>query len=214
MCINTIKQLYGTMQTKCNEIIYKRKEKMVVGIEGKVVKKEPTLIHINVYGLIYEVFVSINCSSAIIEKNIQLHTTQIIKEDSNNLYGFLDKNEKILFDTVIKINGVGPKAALAICSTFTPSSFAKIVETSDIAMLKRVPGIGPKGASRILVELSGFVLVSNDKDENNFGENATAAVMALESLGFKKEQINKVLITCTETDTSGIVKEALKKLQR
>jgi len=187
---------------------------MIVGIEGKVVKKEPTLIHINVHGLTYEVFVSINCSSAIIKENVQLHTTQIIKEDSNNLYGFLDSNEKKLFDTVIKINGVGPKAAMAICSTFTPSSFAQIVETSDVAMLKRVPGIGPKGASRILVELSGFVISGEDNSENNFGENAAAAVMALESLGFKKDQINKVLATCTQTDTSGIVKEALKKLQR
>jgi len=187
---------------------------MIVAIEGKVVKKDPTLIHINVNGFTYEVFISINCSSAIIEENVRLHTTQILKEDSNNLYGFLDINEKILFDTVIKINGVGPKAAIAICSTFTPSSFAKIVETSDIAMLKRVPGIGPKGASRILVELSGFVLVSTESQENNFGENATAAVMALESLGFKKDQINKVLTTCTQTDTSAIVKEALKKLQK
>ena len=187
---------------------------MIVGIEGKVVKKDPTLIHINVHGLTYEVFVSINCSSAIIQDSVKLHTTQILKEDSDNLYGFLDINEKMLFDTVIKINGVGPKAAMAICSTFTPSSFAQIVETSDIAMLKRVPGIGPKGASRILVELSGFVLVNTETQENNFGENATAAVMALESLGFKKDQINKVLATCTQTDTSGIVKEALKKLQR
>jgi len=187
---------------------------MIVGIEGKVVKKEPTLIHVKTNGLTYEVFVSINCSSAIIGENVKLFTTQILKEDSNNLYGFLDVNEKTLFDTVIKINGVGPKAAMAICSTFTPSSFSQIVETSDIAMLKRVPGIGPKGASRILVELSGFVLMNNDNEENNFGENASAAVMALESLGFKKEQINKALKTCTQTDTSGIVKEALKKLQR
>ncbi len=187
---------------------------MIVAVEGKVVKKEPTLVHIDVQGLTYEVFVSINCSSAIIKENVRLHTSQIIKEESNNLYGFLDPNEKKLFDTVIKINGVGPKVALAICSTFTPSSFAKIVETSDIAMLKRVPGIGPKGASRILVELSGFVITSEDNKENSFGENTAAAMMALESLGFKKEQINKVLSSCTQTDTSGIVKEALKKLQR
>jgi holliday junction DNA helicase RuvA len=187
---------------------------MIVGIEGKVVKKTPTLIHINVQGLTYEVFVSINCSSAIINDNVRLYTTQIVKEESNNLYGFLDQNEKILFDTVIKINGVGPKAAMAICSTFTPSSFANIVTTSDVAMLKRVPGIGPKGASRILVELSDFVVKNTDDTKNNFGQNAIAAVMALESLGFKKDQINKVLSSCTQTDTSRIVKEALKKLQR
>ncbi len=185
---------------------------MIVGIEGNVDKKEPTFVHINVNGLIYEVFVSLNCSSAIIDKKAKLHTTHILKEDSSSLYGFLDINEKKLFDTVIKINGVGPKVAMAICSTFTPSSFAKIVETKDISMLKRVPGIGPKGASRILVELSGFVIM-DDRDSNS-SVYASEAVMALESLGFKKEHINKVLGTCRSNDTAGLVKEALKKLQK
>ncbi len=188
---------------------------MIVAIEGKVELKEPTMIHVNVSGLTYEVFVSINCSSAIIKDNVKLYTTQIIKEESNNLYGFLDLNEKKLFDTVIKINGVGPKVALAICSTFTPSSFAQIVELKDIGMLKRVPGIGPKGASRILVELSGFVVTSSSSDTmSNLNQSASQAVQALESLGFKKDQINKALSACTATDVSGLVKEALKKLQR
>jgi len=186
---------------------------MIVGIEGNVEKKDPTFIHINVNGLIYEVFVSINCSSSIIDSKIKLYTTQIIKEDSNNLYGFLDINEKKLFDTVIKINGVGPKVAMAICSTFTPSSFAKIVETKDISMLKRVPGIGPKGASRILVELSGFV-ITDDELSSSSGNSGSEAVMALESLGFKKDQINKALSSCTSSDTASLVKEALKKLQK
>ena len=187
---------------------------MIIGIEGSIEKKDPTFVHINVNGLIYEVFVSVNCSSAIIDKKVKLFTTQIIKEDSNNLYGFLDINEKKLFDTVIKINGVGPKVAMAICSTFTPSSFAQIVETNDVSMLKRVPGIGPKGASRILVELSGFVVTTEDGATTNSAQFASEAVMALESLGFKKEQINKVLTTCSGGDTASLVKEALKKLQR
>ena len=186
---------------------------MIVGIEGKIELKEPTKVHVNTSGLIYEVFVSINCSSAIVDSSVKLYTTQIIKEDSSNLYGFLDLNEKKLFDTVIKINGVGPKVALAICSTFTPTSFAQIVETSDVGMLKRVPGIGPKGASRILVELSGFV-VDASSDTSNLNQSASQAVMALESLGFKKDQINKALVNCTSSDTSGLVKEALKKLQK
>lgn len=188
---------------------------MIVAIEGKVEKKEPTFIHLNVNGMVYEVFISINCSSAIITDNIKLHTTQIIKEDSNNLYGFLDINEKKLFDTVIKINGVGPKVALAICSTFTPTSFAQIVSSNDVSMLKRVPGIGPKGASRILVELSGFVVTDNANSSMDSGSmSATEAAMALESLGFKKDQINKALANCVSTDTAGLVKEALKKLQK
>lgn len=185
---------------------------MIVGIEGKVVKKEPTFVHLNVNGLVYEVFISINCSSAIIDSDIKLLTTQIIKEESNNLYGFLDINEKKLFDTVIKINGIGPKVAMAICSTFTPSSFEQIVNSNDISMLKRVPGIGPKGASRLLVELSGFVVDINNNEVSN--EGASQAIMALESLGFKKDQINKALSLCSASDTASLVKEALKKLQK
>lgn len=188
---------------------------MIVGLEGKIRKKEPTLLNINVSGIIYEVFVSLNCSSKIINDNVTLEITHIIREDSQTLYGFLDPNEKKLFDTVIKINGVGPKVALAICSTFTPSSFSQIVNDNDISMLKRVPGIGPKGASRILVELSGFIIDTND-DENADTSLAASfeAALALESLGFKKDMVSKILKTCTSTSTSDLVKEALKKLQK
>jgi Holliday junction DNA helicase RuvA len=186
---------------------------MIVGIEGIVEKKEPTHLHINVSGIIYEVFVSLNCSGSITDKKVKLFTTHIIREDSQSLYGFLDQNEKKLFDTVIKINGVGPKVALAICSTFTPTTFANIVSMNDVSMLKRVPGIGPKGASRILVELSGFV-VGGDDDSTSLGSQSIEAALALESLGFKKDIINKVLATCSGSDTSSLVKEALKKLQK
>jgi len=186
---------------------------MIVGIEGRIEHKEPTNIHINTNGVIYNIFVSLNCSSAITSTNIKLFTTYIVKEDSQSLYGFIDINEKKLFDTVIKINGVGPKVALAICSTFTPSSFSQIVSNKDVGTLKRVPGIGPKGASRILVELSGF-LVDGNSDESPKGASISEASMALESLGFKKDQINKVLASCNATSTALLVKEALKGLQK
>lgn len=187
---------------------------MIVGLVGKVTKKEPMLLNVNVNGIIYEVFVSLNCSSKIISEDVTLQITHIIREDSQSLYGFLDINEKKLFDTVIKINGVGPKVALAICSTFTPSSFAQIVNENDISMLKRVPGIGPKGASRILVELSGFIIDSHTDSDGSVGASSIEASMALESLGFKKDLIAKVLKTCTSASTSDLVKEALKKLQK
>jgi len=186
---------------------------MIIGLEGTIERKEPTFLNINVNGIIYEVFVSVNCSSKIADKRVKLHITHIIREDAQTLYGFLDPNEKKLFDTVIKINGVGPKVALAICSTFTPSSFAQIVSSNDVSMLKRVPGIGPKGASRILVELSGFI-IDGDEDSSQSGSTALEASLALESLGFKKDVISKVLKTCSGTNTSEIVREALKKLQK
>ncbi len=75
---------------------------MIVGIEGKIERKEPTLLHINVGGLIYEVHVSINCSSKIDKNNEKLYTTHIIREDSQTLYGFLDPNEKSFLIQLLK----------------------------------------------------------------------------------------------------------------
>ena len=184
---------------------------MIVGIEGTVERKEPTFVHVNVNGLIYEVMVSINTSNAIQEKKVKLFVTQVIREDANLLFGFMDINEKKMFDTVLKINGVGPKVGLAICSTFTPATFAKVVSSKDVSMLKRVPGIGPKAAGRILVDLADFIV---DGDESDVNSSALAeATMALESLGFKKDAIQRALHGCSG-DTSTLVKEGLKKLQR
>ncbi|MEA1952884.1 MAG: Holliday junction branch migration protein RuvA [Campylobacterota bacterium] len=184
---------------------------MIVGIEGIIERKEPTFVHVNVNGIIYEVQISINTSNVIEEKKVKLFITQIIREDTNLLFGFIDTNEKKMFDTVIKINGIGPKVGLAICSTFSPEIFAKIVASKDVAMLKRVPGIGPKAASRILVELADFIV--DDTQESESSASLGEATMALESLGFKKEAIRKAL-TGSIGDTTYLVKEGLKKLQR
>jgi len=183
---------------------------MIVGIEGRVVRKEPTFVHLNVGGLIYEVQVSLHTSNAIQHEKITLFITQVIREDAHLLFGFMEQDEKRMFDTVLKINGVGPKVGLAICSTFTPTTFAKIVASKDVGMLKRVPGIGPKAASRILVELADFIVHG---EESADAASNTEAVMALESLGFKKAMIEKALAGCSG-DTATLVKEGLKKLQR
>ncbi|RLA75997.1 MAG: Holliday junction branch migration protein RuvA [Epsilonproteobacteria bacterium] len=183
---------------------------MIVGVEGSVERKDPTFIHLNVHGLIYEVFVSINTSNMINDKTVKLFTTHIIREDAQLLFGFMQINEKKMFDTLIKINGVGPKVALAICSTFSPDTFAKVISSKDVTMLKRVPGIGPKSAGRILVELADFIVDSGeDVSSSPMGE----ALLALESLGFKKEHIQKALNGCNG-DTATLVKEGLRRLQR
>jgi Holliday junction DNA helicase RuvA len=186
---------------------------MIVGIEGTVEYKEPTAVHLNVSGLIYEVFISLQTYGAIREPRVKLHTSHIIREDAQLLFGFFEKSEKVLFERLIKINGVGPKVAQAICSTFTPPQFGQVIAANDIAQLKRVPGIGPKSAGRILVELAGFdseLTASAGAVPAASGE----AALALESLGFKKEQVAKALAKCESTETAALVKEALKLLQK
>ncbi len=185
---------------------------MIVGIEGLVEKKDPTFVHLNLNGVIYEVNISVNTSNMIKESRTKLLVTQIIREDANLLFGFMERDEKRMFDTLIKINGVGPKVAMATCSTFAPATFARVIANRDVNLLKRVPGIGPKAASRILVELADFIV--DVSTESAIVDSGMAdAILALESLGFKKEHIKKALKGATG-DVSALVKHALKKLQR
>ena len=187
---------------------------MIVGLRGRVVYKEPTFVHIDVAGVVYEVFISLHTFGTLAKEEVSLLTTQIIREDANLLYGFANSAEKKLFERLIKINGVGPKVAMAICSTYTPPQFATLLNNKDVKAVQKVPGIGPKSAGRILVELNGF-------DTEILNTNATSpatqayneAAEALEALGFKKDKIAKALSACEGEDTASLVKGALKLLQ-
>ena len=186
---------------------------MIVGLKGTIEYKEPAFVHVEVNGVIYEVFISLQSFSALGNDEVRLFTSHIIREDAQLLYGFLDISEKKLFERLIKISGVGPKVAMAICSTYTPSQFATIINNKDVNGVKKVPGIGPKSAGRILVELNGFdvELVSSSGEPQN--QAFSEASEALESLGFKKDKITKALSACNGSDTASLVKEALKLLQ-
>ena len=186
---------------------------MIVGLKGKIVYKEPSFVHLDVNGIVYEVFISLQSFSALPKDEVSLFTTQVIREDAHLLFGFLDMSEKKMFQRLVKIVGVGPKVAMAICSTYSPSQFATVINNKDMNGVKKVPGIGPKSAGRILVELVGF-------DEELLSEKTipssslafSQASEALESLGFKKDKILKVLSECDGKDTAALVKEALKLL--
>jgi len=187
---------------------------MIVGIKGKIEYKEPSFVHVNVNGVVYEVFISLQSFSSLSNEEVSLFTTHIIREDAQLLFGFVDMAEKKMFARLIKINGVGPKVAMAICSTYTPSQFATIITNKDMNGVKKVPGIGPKSAGRILVELAGFdeeILISNGDKKVDI--SYSQATEALESLGFKKDKISKALSGCSGGDTASLVKEALKFLQ-
>ena len=186
---------------------------MIVGVEGKIKYKEPSFVHVNVNGVIYEVFISLQTFSALGNDGVSLFTTQIIREDAQLLFGFMDMSEKKMFARLIKINGVGPKVAMAICSTYTPSQFATVINNKDMNGVKKVPGIGPKSAGRILVELAGFDVELISSTDTPASQAFAQATEALESLGFTKSKISKVLTQCSGLDTASLVKEALKLLQ-
>ncbi|MGX2981733.1 Holliday junction branch migration protein RuvA [Helicobacter sp. 23-1045] len=182
---------------------------MIAGLIGSVYKRGVSGVLFNVNGVIYEVSMSLNALSCV-KENDTLLITQIIREDSIALFGFLNKDEKDLFDNLIKINGIGPKVALSICSAFKPAEFLNIANCNDFATLKKVPGIGEKMAKRIIVEISGKL---GAIAQLNLPQSKIDALNALESLGFKNSEILKMLQNAESTTTEGIIKEILQKMK-
>ena len=182
---------------------------MVVAIEGIITKKEPTYAVIKTNsGISYGIFISLFCAAGFESgQKVEFFITQILKEDSNKFYAFLDKNEQKMFEMLLKVNGIGANTAMAVCSSLDVNSFYKALHLKDEQMFQKIPGIGAKSAKRIIVELSDsktmFVNVSDEKSE---------ALAALLSLGFKQDKILSVLNGCQSTNTSELVKECLKKL--
>lgn len=184
---------------------------MIVAIEGVVVYQEPTFLHVKLNsGLTYKVSVSLQSSAKVKEnEKVSLKISHIIREDAELLFGFLSIDEQRMFEALLKVNGVGPSTAMAACSTISPNGFSEALIHSNIDAFKKVPGVGPKTAKRILVELSEFALVLGESAQSPIYQEA---LLALESLGFKKVKINSALKHCTSSSTSELIKEALQKL--
>jgi Holliday junction DNA helicase RuvA len=178
---------------------------MIAALRGEVFQKSDGKILLDVNGVIYELNVSLNTFASVKDKGL-FYITEKISENEYTLYAFIDKNEKKMFDSLIKLNGVGPKAALAICSTYTPETFMDIISNQDISALKKVPGIGPKSAKRIIMEMSEFNIEISNPLHNQ-------AANALESLGFNRADILKAL-NGLDGDLEDIIKEALKRLSK
>jgi Holliday junction DNA helicase RuvA len=162
-------------------------------------------------GSAYRIFYSLNTFGKLNEAKARLLTTMIVREDAITLFGFLEEQERLLFEHLIKISGVGPKSAIAILSAFTPDRFVEVIAGRNETLLTKVPGIGKKTAALIIVQLAGTIERLALKDAPDAAREAS---QALESLGFKSAEIAKAIGQCALTDTVSIIKEALKILQR
>ena len=118
---------------------------MICGLIGKIHKLEPMRVELNVQGVIYAIAISVQTSAHLrikLESSpepsaIHLHTTHIIREDMQALFGFVDTLEQETFERLLKINGVGTKVALTILSTFSAQKFLEIIASKDISYYKR-----------------------------------------------------------------------------
>jgi len=196
----------------------------VIGrLKGIVVHKQPPWLVVDVHGVGYELEAPMSTFYDLPEvgREVALFTHYAQKEDSVSLYGFLSEAERRLFRDVQKVTGIGAKIALAILSGASVADFARLVQTSDVTALTRIPGIGKKTAERIVVELrdrasgfagSGPTLAGKSVATDPLGE----AILALQQLGYKPaEALRMAEKAQTEgDDVEAIIRKALKSALR
>ncbi|MCP3679826.1 MAG: Holliday junction branch migration protein RuvA [Gammaproteobacteria bacterium] len=172
---------------------------MIGRLHGILLEKQPPYLLIDVHGVGYEVQVSMNtfCHPPPLNQQVILHTHHVVREDASLLFGFLELRERTLFRHLIKVNGVGPKMALAILSTVEPDHFLLCVQNQDIKSLTRLPGVGKKTAERLLIDMkdrlkdwsSNTSLVAETAQTAGASNSAIGdAIDALVSLGYKAAQ--------------------------
>lgn len=149
-----------------------------------------------------------------IKVNVYMH----VKEDDISLYGFENKEEKSIFLRLISVNGIGPRTAINMMSRTTTESLIQAIETSNTTYLKKLPGIGPKAAQQIILDLKGKLVFENyDNNINTLDNNSFEdAKDGLKSLGFKVSEIDNAFAKITNKNLSSeeVLKLALKLLKR
>ena len=128
---------------------------MFAYLKGTLERKTTDSLILDVHGVGYKVFTTTTalCSCQALGSELKVHTHFYVREDTQSLYGFLSEEELKMFEQLISVSGVGPKAALSLVSNIPPSQFGLAVLTDDTDRFIKTPGIGKKTAQRIILEL-------------------------------------------------------------
>lgn len=195
---------------------------MIAFLSGVVIEKSSERMVLDVNGVGYEVFISLNTffSMPEIGKKYDCLIQTIVREDAITLYGFSEIAAKSLFQALIKVSGIGPKVALNILSSVTPEEFSRVVQRKDPKGLVKLPGIGKKTAERLLIELSDKLpKVADDAPTEAAGLEVREpcreeAVMALVALGYQQRQAEKVIsqVDDNHLSTDQLIRLGLKHL--
>lgn len=196
---------------------------MIVAVKGKLAKSTPLSAIVEINGIFYEVNVPVTTAERLphIGGEVFLHTLAIYREDSQTLYGFASASDRDFFKLLIeKVSGIGPKIAINILSRMSVETLRAAIESGDVTLLSKCPGIGKKTAERLVVELRGaFANIQNLQGaQSAIGSVSSAAadaVSALVALGFKLADADKAVRSASaklpaEASTEEIVKSALK----
>ena len=177
---------------------------MIGSLRGKVSAKTPPSMMLEVNGVGYELEAPMTTFYKLPEigGEVLLYTHLVVREDAQALFGFFSENDRALFRSLIKVNGVGPKLALTILSGISTEEFFRCVQEHDAVSLVRLPGIGKKTAERLIIEM-------RDRIPDNTGDSVNStqieslsnsqinpsreAVGALVALGYKPPEANRMI---------------------
>ncbi|MGL5387753.1 MAG: Holliday junction branch migration protein RuvA [Serratia sp. (in: enterobacteria)] len=201
---------------------------MIGRLRGIILEKQPPLVLLETNGVGYEVHMPMTCFYELPELGQEaiVFTQFVVREDAQLLYGFNDKQERALFRELVKVNGVGPKLALAILSGMSAQQFVSAVEREEITTLIKLPGVGKKTAERLVVEMKDrFKGLNGDLFNNNSEITLPAnvakaaeldieaeAASALVALGYKPQEASRMVSKVAKpgADCEALIRDALR----
>jgi len=196
----------------------------VIGrLSGVLIAKQLPLLMIDVGGVGYEVEAPMSTVYNLpdVGNELVLLTHLVVRDDAHILYGFASEQERTMFRTLIKVNGVGPKMALAILSAMDASDFAHYISNGDTAALTKIPGVGKKTAERLIVEMRDKIESTVKPDEkakpaksgkSSVMQRTAVATEALVALGYKPQEASRMVSAVESEDLSSeeMIRAALK----
>ncbi|WP_336720141.1 Holliday junction branch migration protein RuvA [Acinetobacter soli] len=201
---------------------------MIGCLIGEVFALEAPTVLLNVNSVGYEIDTPLSTFCQLQKgQRVTLWTHLVVREDVQQLFGFIDAQEKLVFRTLLKVNGVGPKMALGILSTLSIDLLIHTIEHDDINTLIKVPGVGKKTAERLMIELRDrFKALSTPSGTGSaiapaqiqFSANSPVAEAeaALQSLGYKPAEAQKAVAAAkaNHTEAADIIRAALKSMMK
>lgn len=179
---------------------------MIGQVRGIILEKQPPQLLLDVQGVGYEIDAPMSTFYQLpdVGKELTLLTHFVVREDAQHLYGFYTREERQLFRTLLKVNGVGPRLALTILSSVTPEEFVRCVLNNDTMGLVRLPGVGKKTAERLVIEMRDKLADwcgTAQNQQNTFAQAVSStrhqtlqdAISALVALGYKQQEANRTV---------------------
>lgn len=182
---------------------------MYFSFKGKITYIDKDYIVIDVNDIGYQVYVP-RVEDYPLGEIMTIYIHQVVREDEQYLAGFSSLDEKKAFLSLIKVKGIGPRTALNALASTTAEDLFKAIAANNVSYLKKLPGIGAKAASQIILDLKGELTSNSDANPNQYEE----VRLALKQLGFKVKAIDEVLsqINIPDATNEMILKEALIRL--